>query len=184
MIGLVTYIRFVYNYKLKHINELRQYNKVIIANGIGATKVAKTIGDKLNVYPVKGYSITIPIKNETSYNSAPKTSLLDEESKVVTSLLGNRLRIAGTAEFDGENYDIRNDRIKPLLNWVHKNFPNVVCDEYSSWACLRPMTPNMMPVYTRSKHKENVYYHVGHGHLGWTLAPYTAKLLIEEICRN
>lgn len=177
-------VKFVYNYNVKHINELRQYKKIIIANGVGATKFAKTVGDKLNVYPVKGYSVTIPIKDTSSYESAPKTSLLDDEAKIVTSLLGNRLRVAGTAEFDGENYDIRRDRIKPLLNWVQKNFPNVDYNEYSSWACLRPMTPNMMPVYTRSKHKENVYYHVGHGHLGWTLAPYTAKLLIEDICHN
>jgi D-amino-acid dehydrogenase len=96
--------------------------------------------------------------------------------------LGNRLRIAGTAEFDGINYDIRRDRIVPLLNWVHRNLPMVNTNDYSSWACLRPMTPNMLPITKRSDKNNKVFYNTGHGHLGWTLAPYTAKLISEQIC--
>ena len=89
--------------------------------------------------------------------------------------------MAGTAELTGENYDIRRDRIEPLLNWVHENLPNVDTSNYSSWACLRPMTANMMPIVKQSKKNPKVFYHTGHGHLGWTLAPYTAKQLSELI---
>ena len=107
--------------------------------------------------------------------------MLDDQAKIVTSTLGTRFRVAGTAELDGENYDIRPDRIQPLLNWVHINFPKISTDDYSSWACLRPMTPNMMPITKRSDKNIKVYYNTGHGHLGWTLAPYTAKLISEQI---
>ena len=109
----------------------------------------------------------------------PIVSLLDDQAKIVTASLGRRFRVAGTAELAGENYDIRHDRIKPLLDWVHTNFPNINTHDYSSWACLRPMTPNMMPIVRQSSKNAKVYYHAGHGHLGWTLAPATAKKLVN-----
>jgi D-amino-acid dehydrogenase len=132
------------------------------------------------IYPVKGYSITIEL-DEESIKHAPTTSLLDDEAKIVTARLGNKLRIAGTAELDGENYDIRQDRITPLLDWVHTNFPKINTSNYSSWACLRPMTPNMLPIVSQSKNNKNVFYNTGHGHLGWTLAPATAKSVVNLI---
>ena len=124
------------------------------------------------------YSITI---NNVNPELLPQTSLLDDQAKIVASPLGNRLRVAGTAELTGENYDIRRDRIQPLLNWVHTNFPKVSTRDYSQWACLRPMTPNMMPIVGQSKNNKNVFYHVGHGHLGWTLSPATANNLTKLI---
>lgn len=162
---------------LKRISEL--YDQVVVAAGVGSARLARSIGDSINVYPVKGYSITIPAKDVVSYEAMPKASILDDEAKIVCSLLGTRLRVAGTAELCGENYDIRRDRIEPLLHWVQKNFPKVDCSEYSSWACLRPMTPNMMPIISKSKKRSNVFYHTGHGHLGWTLAPATARRLLS-----
>jgi D-amino-acid dehydrogenase len=110
--------------------------------------------------------------------------LLDDQAKIVTSTLGNRLRVAGTAELAGENYDIRRDRIEPLLEWVRTNFPQINTHDYSSWACLRPMTPNMMPIVRASHNEPGVYYNTGHGHLGWTLAPYTAKQIVEAITKG
>jgi len=65
------------------------------------------------------------------------------------------------------------------LNWVQHNFPLVNTRDYKSWACLRPMTPNMMPIVRQSSKNAKVYYHAGHGHLGWTLAPATAKKLVN-----
>ena len=141
-------------------------------------ELAKQVGDTLDIYPVKGYSITI---NNVDPKYLPKLSLLDDQAKIVTSSLGNRFRVAGTAELNGENYDILRDRIEPLLNWVHTNFPDINTHDYTSWACLRPMTPNMMPITKRSDKNDKVYYNTGHGHLGWTLAPYTAKLISEQI---
>jgi D-amino-acid dehydrogenase len=169
---------FNYNYLVHHIEELWFYDAIVIASGVGCVKLAKTVGDTIDIYPVKGYSITI---NNVNPKHLPKVSLLDDEAKIVTSSLGDRFRVAGTAELNGENYDIRRDRIQPLLDWVHKNFPKINTHDYSQWACLRPMTPNMMPIVKQSKKNPKVFYHAGHGHLGWTLSPATAKQVVELI---
>jgi D-amino-acid dehydrogenase len=155
------------------------YDAVVVAAGVGSEKLANIVGDSLGIYPVKGYSITITANDITSYEAMPKVSLLDDQAKIVTSTLGNRLRVAGTAELAGENYDIRKDRIQPLLDWVHTNFPNLDTRDYTQWTCLRPMTPNMMPIVRQSKKNPKVFYHAGHGHLGWTLSPATAKQLCK-----
>jgi len=67
------------------------------------------------------------------------------------------------------------------LDWVHKNFPNINTHDYTQWACLRPMTPNMMPIVKQSDRNPKVFYHVGHGHLGWTLSPSTAMKVVNLI---
>ena len=161
------------------INDLvNVYDQVVIAAGIGSVELAKSIGDSLPIYPVKGYSITI---NNVNPELLPKTSLLDDQAKIVASPLGNRLRVAGTAELTGENYDIRRDRIEPLLKWVHENLPQINTHDYQSWTCLRPMTPDMMPIVRQSQTDSRVFYHTGHGHLGWTVSPATAKHLTHLI---
>jgi D-amino-acid dehydrogenase len=171
-------VAFDYNWKINHLEEVSYYDAVVVANGVGAEKLANTAGDSLGIYPVKGYSITI---NNVDPKYLPQVSLLDDQAKIVTSTLGNRFRVAGTAELAGENYDIRRDRIQPLLDWVHTNFPNINTHDYTQWACLRPMTPNMLPVVRQSKKNKRVFYHAGHGHLGWTLSPATAKQVVELI---
>ncbi len=174
-------VEFHYNWKINHLEEVSFYDAVVVANGVGSEKLANSVGDSLGVYPVKGYSITI---NNVDPEHLPKVSLLDDQAKIVTSTLGNRFRVAGTAELNGENYDIRRDRIQPLLDWVHTNFPNINTHDYTQWACLRPMTPNMMPVVRQSKKNPQVFYHAGHGHLGWTLSPATAKNLAKLVYEN
>ena len=171
-------VAFYYNYKISHIDAVSSYDAVVIANGVGSTALAKTVGDTIDVYPVKGYSITI---NNVDPKYLPKVSLLDDQAKIVTASLGNRFRVAGTAELCGENYDITRDRIDPLLEWVHTNFPNINTHDYTQWACLRPMTPNMMPIIEQSKSNPRVFYNTGHGHLGWTLGPYTGKRVAELV---
>jgi len=173
-------VRFFFNKPINHIDGLA-YHYIVIANGSDARHLSKVIGDRLPIYPVKGYSITINLDNSKSSIHAPNVSLLDDEAKIVSSRFSNSLRVAGTAEITGDNWDIRKDRIQPLLNWVKDNFPLVDTRDYKSWACLRPMTPNMMPIVRQSIKEPNVFYHVGHGHLGWTLAPYTAKRLVDQI---
>lgn len=174
-------VKFYFNNEAD-IDYLINYSDiVVVCAGVGSVELAKEIGDTLPIYPVKGYSITI---NNVDTKHLPKVSLLDDQAKIVTSTLGNRFRVAGTAELAGENYDIRQDRIEPLLNWVHTNFPKINTHDYSSWACLRPMTPNMMPITKHSDNCDKVYYNTGHGHLGWTLAPYTAKLITDQICNS
>ena len=171
-------VKFNYNWQINHIEEVSYYDIVVIANGVGSVGLAKSAGDSLPIYPVKGYSITV---NNVESAHLPRVSLLDDQAKIVTSSLGNRFRVAGTAELTGENYDITRSRVEPLLKWVHTNFPKINTHDYSSWACLRPMTPNMMPIVGPSKKAKNVYYHTGHGHLGWTLSAGTAKLLAQQI---
>lgn len=173
-------VEFLFNYKVEDIEDVfyvGRHKKVVIANGVGATQLTKSIGDKQLVYPVKGYSITVNADGDlTKY--LPKTSLLDDQAKIVTSTLGNKLRVAGTAELTGHNYDIVRERIEPLLRWVNVNFPSLSTREYTQWACLRPMTPNMLPIVKQSKKDKRVFYHFGHGHLGWTLSPATAQQLV------
>lgn len=170
-------VKFNYNTKITNINrQLSEFDTIIVCNGVGSVEVAQSIGETIDVYPVKGYSITI---NNVDPKYLPKVSLLDDEAKIVTSTLGNKFRVAGTAELTGENYDIRRDRIEPLLKWVHTNFPNINTHDYTQWACLRPMTPNMMPILRQSTKNSKVYYNTGHGHLGWTLGPFTAQKICE-----
>jgi D-amino-acid dehydrogenase len=136
------------------------------------------LADPISVYPVKGYSITIPLDHDVI---APMTSLLDDDAKIVTSTLGDRLRVAGTAELDGWNRDIRMDRIDPLLRWVRTNMPQISTEHAVPWAGLRPMTPSMMPVVQQCATNDRVWWNTGHGHLGWTLAPATAEMIGEMI---
>ena len=133
-----------------------------------------------NVYPVKGYSITVDLRDAASRAGAPHVSLLDDSAKIVCSRLGDRLRVAGTAEFNGDNRDIRADRIAPLTEWVETLFPTVSTEYAQPWAGLRPMTPSMMPRVGRGR-SPGVYYNTGHGHLGWTLAAATAHLVADSV---
>ena len=156
------------------------FDNVVICAGVGTQSFASRLGDKMNIYPVKGYSITIDLKDEISKSCAPSVSLIDQPVKIVASRLGNRFRVAGTAELAGINTDIRQNRIRPLLDWVEKYFPNVSTETYTPWAGLRPMTPNMMPITSESRMK-GVFYHAGHGHLGWTLSAETANQVVAKI---
>lgn len=161
-------------------NELRAQRAVVCA-GIGSRRIASMVGDRVNIYPVKGYSITVKLADETSRKAAPVVSLLDEAAKIVTSRLGqDRFRVAGTAELNGENRDIRADRIKPLVRWVERLFPGVSTAQVVPWAGLRPMTPSMMPRVGRGK-RPNIFYNTGHGHLGWTLSAVTAEMVADDV---
>ena len=121
------------------------------------------------------------LDSEESRKAAPWVSLLDDNAKIVTSRLGvDRLRVAGTAEFNGMNRDIRNDRVQPLIDWTRALFPGAETNRVVPWAGLRPMMPSMMPRVGRGK-RPGVFYNTGHGHLGWTLAAATAQALSECI---
>lgn len=157
------------------------FDNVIVCAGVGSRDLASQLGDKVNVYPVKGYSITVNLNDKASQDGAPNVSLLDDEAKLVTSRLGiDRFRVAGTAEFNGFNRDIRSNRIKPLVDWVNQCFPQVSTRSVVPWAGLRPMMPNMMPRVGKGN-KPNVYYNTGHGHLGWTLSACTAEMIGDVI---
>lgn len=158
-----------------------RFDAVVICAGVESRRFAAMLGDRLNIYPVKGYSITVQLQDAASRQGAPWVSLLDDKAKIVTSRLGeDRLRIAGTAEFAGYNRDIRMDRIRPLVDWCRMRFPGVSTAASVPWAGLRPMMPDMLPRVGRGKAK-GVYYNTGHGHLGWTLSAITADTIAAEV---
>ncbi len=160
------------------------FDGVVVCAGVASRDFAAQLGDRVNIYPVKGYSITVNLNDEKSQAGAPHVSLLDDETKLVTSRLGlNRFRVAGTAEFNGIDRDIRADRIRPLIAWVEQCFPNINTRSVVPWAGLRPMMPNMMPRVGRGK-AANVFYNTGHGHLGWTLSAVTADMLGNVVAES
>jgi D-amino-acid dehydrogenase len=157
------------------------YDGMVICAGTASRALAAMLGDHVNVYPVKGYSITVRLDDAASQAAAPTVSLLDDATKLVSSRLGERrLRVAGTAEFNGDNRDIRADRIRPLVDWVRQCFPGVSTRDVTPWAGLRPMMPDQMPRVGRGK-APCVFYNTGHGHLGWTLSAATADMVAEVI---
>jgi D-amino-acid dehydrogenase len=161
--------------------QTHRFDGLVVCAGVTSRDFATQLGDRVNIYPVKGYSITVNLRDAQSQQAAPTVSLLDDETKLVTSRLGlDRLRVAGTAEFNGCNKDIRADRIAPLVDWVHQCFPGVSTQQVVPWAGLRPMMPNMMPRVGRGR-SANVFYNTGHGHLGWTLSAVTADMVAGVI---
>lgn len=163
--------------------EVVSADAVVVCAGVHSRAIGAQLGDRLNVYPVKGYSITVMLNDEQSQAAAPQVSLLDDETKLVTSRLGvDRFRVAGTAEFNGFNRDIRADRIRPLVDWVNQCFPGVSTRRVEPWAGLRPMMPDMMPRVGPGR-RPNVFYNTGHGHLGWTLSAITAHQLTGHVAQ-
>ena len=161
-----------------------KFDGLVVCAGVQSRGFAAQLGDRVNIYPVKGYSITVNLTDAQSQNAAPTVSLLDDETKLVTSRLGvDRFRVAGTAEFNGNNKDIRADRIRPLVDWVNQCFPGVNTRQVVPWAGLRPMMPNMMPRVGRGK-AANVFYNTGHGHLGWTLSAVTADMVGSVVAES
>ena len=130
---------------------------------------------------MKGYSITVGLDDAASRAAAPRVSLLDDEAKIVSSRLGaERLRVAGTAEINGFDLDIRDDRVRPLVAWTRQLFPDVSTERVVPWTGLRPMTPSMLPRVGAGR-RPRVFFKTGHGHLGWTLAAATAGMVADAV---
>jgi D-amino-acid dehydrogenase len=160
-----------------------QVDGIVICAGTASRRFAAMLGDRLNIYPVKGYSITVHLHTLESRDAAPTVSILDDAAKIVTSRLGpDRFRVAGTAEFSGFSRDIRHDRIKPLIEWSREQFPRMATDRVVAWCGLRPMLPNMMPRVGPGR-RPGVFYNTGHGHLGWTLSAATAQRAADAVER-
>jgi D-amino-acid dehydrogenase len=185
--------RFLTDTEVKHVRavpggvetelegETIRSDALVVCAGVASRQFAAQLGDRVNIYPVKGYSITVNLADAASQAAAPWVSVLDEAAKIVTSRLGaDRLRVAGTAEFNGANKDIRADRINPLVAWTEKLFPAVGTENTVPWAGLRPMMPDMMPRVMRGR-QPGVYYNTGHGHLGWTLCTATAEAVMDLV---
>ena len=126
------------------------------------------------VYPMKGYSITLPANDR-----CPQLSLTDGTYKIVYSRLGDRLRVAGTAEFAGHNTSINDKRIAPIVRAAKELFPGAGWDqEIETWACLRPSTPDGPPIMGHTPYA-NLFLNTGHGTLGWTQAAGSASIVAD-----
>src|SRR5690606_5903401 len=116
------------------------FDAIVVCAGTASRRIAAGLGDRLNIYPVKGYSITVNLLDELSQRAAPHVSLLDDETKLVTSRLGvDRCRVAGTAEFNGSNRDVRAYRIKHMVKWVQYFLPDACTRAAVPWGCLGPV---------------------------------------------
>lgn len=149
----------------------------VVALGSYAPLMLKPLGIALPVYPAKGYSVTIPI---AGHAGVPTVSLIDDAYKMVYSRLGERLRIAGTAEFTGYDATVTPRRARFLLETAMKLFPDGGdASRAEFWAGLRPSTPDGVPVIGRAPRFRNLVLNSGHGTLGWTMAAGTGRLAAD-----
>lgn len=150
----------------------------VIAAGSYSAPLMRPLGERLPIYPVKGYSATLEL---TDPDKAPTVSLTDESRRIVCSRFGNQLRVAGTAELNGYNTELDPDRCAALLQWVDTFFPgSYSAREPHFWAGLRPTTPSNLPIIGKSRFP-NLFYNTGHGTLGWTLACGSARSLADIV---
>jgi D-amino-acid dehydrogenase len=137
----------------------------VLAMGSLSPLYAAPLGIRLPIYPAKGYSVTMPVKDASM---AHQVSLTDDEYKLVFSRLGDRLRIAGTAELNGYDRDLNRVRCEAIVRRVEELFPGAGdASQAQFWTGLRPATPSNVPIIGRSK-LPNLFLNTGHGTLGWT----------------
>jgi D-amino-acid dehydrogenase len=150
----------------------------VLACGSYSPLLLKPLGVRLAVYPVKGYSITVPVTNDVA---APQGTLTDETYKVVITRLGKQLRAAGTAELCGYDLRLRPSRLATLAHVVRDLFPATGdLTDAEPWAGLRPMTPDNPPVIGATPY-QNLFLNTGHGTLGWTMACGSGRVLADLV---
>ncbi|MDL2410225.1 D-amino acid dehydrogenase [Rhizobium calliandrae] len=150
---------------------------VVVAMGSYSPLLLKPFGIKLPVYPVKGYSLTIPI---TDASRAPESTVMDETYKIAITRLGDRIRVGGMAEISGYTNDLGQARRKTLEHSVTDLFPGGDRSKATFWSGLRPMTPDGTPVIGPTK-IEGLYLNTGHGTLGWTMSTGSARVVSDMV---
>jgi D-amino-acid dehydrogenase len=152
----------------------------VVALGSYSPLLLAPLGISIPVYPLKGYSITLPLSAQAAA-AAPTVSLTDEGHKLVLSRLGDRLRCAGTAELNGYDTSINEVRCAAIMRRVEELFPALAgSTDVKYWAGLRPATPNNLPLIGRTRYA-NLYLNTGHGTLGWTLAAGSGRALADLV---
>ena len=150
----------------------------VLAMGSLSPLYAQQLGIRLPIYPAKGYSVTMPVKDASM---AHQVSLTDDEYKLVFSRLGDRLRIAGTAELNGYDRDLNRVRCEAIVHRVEELFPGAGdTTQAQFWTGLRPATPSNVPIIGRSK-LANLFLNTGHGTLGWTHACGSGKSIARIV---
>ena len=150
----------------------------VLALGCQSPFLARPLGVDLPIYPIKGYSLTIPIGNHCA---PPAMAVLDEHNLVGISRFGERIRVTATAEFAGYDVTHRPADFAHMTRVVRELYPDGA--DYARaemWAGLRPMTPDNLPIIGRKRHR-NLWYNTGHGHIGWTMSHGSARLVADLI---
>lgn len=157
---------------------VRTADRYVLALGSYSTRMLSPLGIRIPVYPVKGFSITVPITNASK---APESTIMDETHKVAVTRLGDRIRVGGTAQLSGFDLNLEAGRRRTLEFVVRDLFPqggDVSQAEF--WAGLRPMTPDGTPILGETPIK-NLFLSTGHGTLGWTMAAGTGRVMADLI---
>lgn len=158
--------------------ELLTADAYVVALGSYSPLLLRPLGLRLPVYPAKGYSATLTLSEGTP---APFVSLTDDSRKLVFSRLGNRLRVAGTAEFNGYNLALNPARCAALMQRTQALFPRLAFEgEPEFWCGLRPATPSNVPCIGATPYR-NLWLNTGHGTLGWTMACGSGSALADLI---
>ncbi len=150
----------------------------VLCLGVYAPHLARNLGVNLPIYPVKGYSVTVPTAGR---NNPPTLGGVDEENLVAYCPMGDRMRVTATAEFSGYNRDHSPADFRHMLSVIKDLFPDAA--DYSKpeyWAGLRPMTPEGSPIFGRARHR-NFWYNTGLGHMGWTMSHGGARITADLI---
>lgn len=153
----------------------------VVAAGSFSAHLLRSVGVRLPVQPVKGYSLTIPLDD---WPQAPRVPVIDEHFHAAACPLGDRLRIAGTAEFAGFDANLTASRIENLYTLVAGLYPTgarlIDRRRVEQWTGLRPMSPDGVGIMGESA-VAGLYVNTGHGHLGWTMAPGAGKLVADRV---
>ena len=148
----------------------------VLAAGHDSPFLAAPVGVKLPIYPCKGYSVTVPAGRS---NLSPKIGMVDEDHLVAFCPMGSRLRVTSTAEFSGYDRSHTAEDFRAMFDVARELFPaggDYTAPEY--WAGLRPMTPTTVPIFGFARYR-NLMLNVGHGHIGWTMACGSAKVVSD-----
>jgi D-amino-acid dehydrogenase len=150
----------------------------VLALGCESPVLARRLGVRLPITPVKGYSITVPIRDAAH---APRMGGADEEKLMGYSRLGDRLRVTSSAEFVGLDRGHTPEKYRTVLALAEELFgPALDLDGAECWAGLRPMTPTSVPILGPAG-PDNLFLNVGHGHLGWTMAAGSGKFVADMV---
>ena len=162
--------------------EAWSFDAVVVCAGVQANAVLSSVGVKLPLAPVYGYSVTAPLRHVDGHAPlGPRAALMDERFKVAISRLGQRVRVAGGAEIGGRAEDMRLAPLRTLYRVLDEWFPgSTVTREAQQWKGARPMLPDGPPVLGESG-APGVWLNLGHGSSGWALACGSARVLAERI---
>jgi D-amino-acid dehydrogenase len=150
----------------------------VLCLGVYSPHLARPLGQDLPIYPVKGYSITVPTAGR---NNVPRRGGVDEENLIAYCPMGERLRVTATAEFSGYGRSHSPENFRYMLAQTKRLFPDAAdYREPEYWAGLRPMTPEGTPILGRGRHT-NLWYNTGQGHMGWTMSHGAAQITADMI---